>query len=786
MRNLSLLVLTLCGLCFLDACGGGGGGQPVQVGVTVGPSAVTVPLGATQPFSAAVSGSLTTAVTWTVREGAAGGTIDTQGNYTAPQVAGTYHVVATSVGDPTKSGTATVTVPVAVSVSPPQPTVFLGATQTFTATVAGSSNIAVTWTVQEGAPGGSINNQGVYTAPQVAGTYHVIATSVADATQNAIATITVPPVGVTVAPDSPTVFLGGTQAFAAAVTSTNPAVTWTVQEGAAGGSITNQGVYTAPQVTGTYHVVATSVADTTKSGSATITVPPVSVTVAPDQATVFLGATQAFTATVTATNPTVNWTVQEGAAGGSITNQGVYTAPQVVGTYHVIATSVADTTKSGAATITVPPVAVSISPTSDTLGPSARRAFVATVSGSTNTAVNWSITEGAAGGTVDAGGNYTAPATQGTFHIVATSVADATKNAQATVTVVQSGFHSTGNMTTPRTAHTATLLNTGEALVTGGINHYRFVRGGIFATCSPVATSTAELFAPGSGTFTATASMTTIRTFHTATLLQDGKVLIAGGSTVAPQTAEIYDPATAAFTATGNMLSLRQKHTATLLSSGKVLVTGGTSGGATAEVFDPATGSFAATGSMEDSRISHTATLLPSGKVLVAGGIGANGVVATAELYDPAAGTFTATGSMGTERRNHTATLLPSSGTVLIVGGNDQSGQPLSSAEIYNPTTGTFTSTGSMALAHAAHTATLLSSGKVLIAGGGNFVAELVDPATGTFSLTGSMAVSRTSHAATGLPNGDVLVTGSSAPVHLSIPTQTCTGGALASAEIYH
>jgi hypothetical protein len=91
-----------------------------------------------------------------------------------------------------------------------------------------------------------------------------------------------------------------------------------------------------------------------------------------------------------------------------------------------------------------------------------------------------------------------------------------------------------------------------------------------------------------------------------------------------------------------------------------------------------------------------------------------------------------------------------------------------------------------MALAHAAHTATLLSSGKVLIAGGGNFVAELVDPATGTFSLTGSMAVSRTSHAATGLPNGDVLVTGSSAPVHLSIPTQTCTGGALASAEIYH
>lgn len=593
-----------------------------------------------------------------------------------------------------------------------------------------------------------------------------------------------PPVGVSLNPPSATVLLGALQAFVANVTgSANIAVTWSVREGAAGGAIDNQGNYTAPQVAGTYHVVATSVADPTKTGSATITVP-VAVTVTPNPVPVFVGATQIFTAGVAGTtNMAVTWSVQEGAAGGTIDNQGNYTAPLVVGTYHVIATSVVDPTQSGNATVNVLSAAISVFPLADTLGPGSRRHFGATVTAG-NTTVGWTITEGPAGGTIDGNGNYIAPTAQGIFHVVATSVVDTTKSATATVTIVPSGFLPTGgNMTTPRFSHTATLLNTGEALLAGGIASFVLVQTQQGDFCQPVATNKAELFDPATGLFAATTTMTSARSTHTATLLQDGiKVLVAGGSAVTPPTAEIYDPATAAFTLTGNMLSTRQRHTATLLPSGKVLMAGG--GGVIAELFDPTTLAFAQTGSMTESRFSHTATLLPTGKVLVAGGLGQSGPVATAELYDPSTGIFTSTGSMATARTNHTATLLPSNGTVLIAGGTDQTGAAGTSAEIYNPATGIFSTTGSMAVAHSKHTATLLPGGKVLIAGGGNYVAELYDPPTGTFSLTGSMFTPRGSHAAALLANGQVVVTGSSSQV---IRAQgRCFGGTVASAELFH
>ncbi len=552
----------------------------------------------------------------------------------------------------------------------------------------------------------------------------------------------------------------------------------------------------------------TVTASITGTATATVTVPPVTVMVSPPAATVFMGAMQTFTANVAGTNNTaVTWTVQEGAAGGSITSLGVYTAPQIAGTYHVIATSVADPTKSGSATITVPPSALSISPTADTLGPGGMRTFVATVTGTSNTAVTWGVKEGAAGGTVDANGNYIAPTAQGIFHVVATSVADPTSSASAAVTVVQSGFLPTGSMTTPRSAHTATLLNIGQALVAGGIASYKTIQS-LGAACEPVPTNDAEMFDPATGTFTATRPMTVPRYSHTATLLQDGKVLVTGGFVGNSDTssAEIFDPAPAAFTVTGSMLGPLVFHAATLLPSGKVLITGGLGSGVQAELFDPAMGTFAVTGSMTDIRAGHTATLLQTGKVLIVGGedLAVSGFSAlfTAELYDPASATFSPTGNLGTARTNHTATLLPN-GTVLIAGGDDQTGAAISSAEIYNPVTGTFTPTGSMHMAHnlavvtgslfitdqfANHTATLLPSGKVLIAGGGNFVAELFDSATGTFSLTGSMSISRVWHTATLLPNGEVVVTGSQTPVQLIHGSNNpgCVGGADASAELYH
>jgi len=290
------------------------------------------------------------------------------------------------------------------------------------------------------------------------------------------------------------------------------------------------------------------------------------------------------------------------------------------------------------------------------------------------------------------------------------------------------------------------------------------------------------VLAPASG-FTPTGSMQTTREEHTATLLNDGKVLVVGGmqwAAINPcpygtrcfqlhalASAEIFDPATGAFKSTGEMSVARVFHTATFLGDGRVLITGGddrmTTAFGTAEIFDPSTGVFTLTGNMVMPRSAHTATLLNNGKVLLAGGDGANGTVpSTAELFDPATGQFTPTGNMTTSRFFHTATLL-SDGRVLLAGG-DTSGAT-ATAELYDPMTGQFTASGSMSVARTAHRATLLKSGMVLMTGGGSSngiqaTAELFDPKTGTFAPTGSMATTRQSHAATMLANGKVLVTG--------------------------
>src|SRR5215471_4092385 len=261
--------------------------------------------------------------------------------------------------------------------------------------------------------------------------------------------------------------------------------------------------------------------------------------------------------------------------------------------------------------------------------------------------------------------------------------------------------------------------------------------------------------------------MTTPRFNHSATLLLNGTVLLAGGES-GIYTAELYDPATNTFGSSFNMVSGRYLHTATLLADGSVLLAGGNNNGK-AELFNPDSHSFRATGSMMSGRFLHTATLLPNGNVLVTGGIRVDQVVATAELYDPATGIFTSTSSMLTQRALHTATLLPD-GNVLIAGGSSDTDTALASAELYNPQTGTFTMTGAMGMERADHTATLLATGQVLVAGGlgfaGGFLnsAELYDPATGSFRATGTMTSARDLHTETLLSNGKVLLTGGYGP----------------------
>src|SRR5579859_4087747 len=160
--SLALLLLAIGAGLGLSACGGGSttAAQP-SVSITITPSVITVPQGGSQTFFATVQGSGNTAVTWTVQEGAASGTITSVGLYTAPSTPGVYHVIASSLADPTKSAVAIVTVPsVSLTISPQAVTVGLGSELTFSAQVNGTVNTAVTWNVLEGAVGGAVTSGG--------------------------------------------------------------------------------------------------------------------------------------------------------------------------------------------------------------------------------------------------------------------------------------------------------------------------------------------------------------------------------------------------------------------------------------------------------------------------------------------------------------------------------------------------------------------------------------------------------------------------------------------------
>jgi hypothetical protein len=418
--------------------------QPIALSIF--PQAAQVPVRAVQQFSATVQGPAG-GVSWSVAE-KAGGTVTANGLYTAPAAPGTFHVIAASVADPSRGSIAAVTVfqGTAISLAPRSVALLAGATQQFSAQVSGSADPAVVWSVTE-ANGGRITPDGLYTAPAAAGTYHVVASAHADATVSAVATVTVaPPVEVIVNPSMVAVAPGQAVRFAARVTGmADERVTWSVQEAGAG-SIGPDGAYTAPATLGIVHVTATSVANRALVGTAIVVVQARTDTVSISPADVLLGPGGAlqFDAALNPTLPDrlVTWSVEEGAAGGTVGPTGFYVAPAAAGIFHVVARAEGDATVS-IATVRVDAQMISVSLSFPLL--SARLtdgttsvSYKATVHGTADQSVTWSVAEGAAGGSVDANGLYDPPDHAGVFHVVATSAADPTRSGTATF-VLESG-----------------------------------------------------------------------------------------------------------------------------------------------------------------------------------------------------------------------------------------------------------------------------------------------------------------------------------------------------------
>ena len=335
-----------------------------------------------------------------------------------------------------------------------------------------------------------------------------------------------------------------------------------------------------------------------------------------------------------------------------------------------------------------------------------------------------------------------------------------------TPTLASGSFTKTGSMNVARISHTATLLSNGEVLVAGGDN-----------------SGSAELYNPSTGSWTLTGSMTTARAGHQAVLLTSGEVLVAGGQNASGTlaSAELYDPTTGTWTETGSMITPRYNFSLTRLTDGEVLAAQGTK----AELYNPATGMWTATGNPAISVSGPNAALLLDGQVL------AIGTSTEAELYNRSSGTWTATGSTGGAMVNPITALLPS-GDVLVTGGFISGNRAESTAAVYDPSTAQFTFENGPCQC-AGFKGVALQTGEALVAGGTIVIpgspypsyqtiksAELWDPSTQAWTNTGNLNSSRSGETITLLENGEALVAGGSQS------SKNSTGFViLATAELY-
>jgi hypothetical protein len=514
----------------------------------------------------------------------------------------------------------------------------------------------------------------------------------------------------------------------------------------------------------------------------------VSITVTPSTANLPVGLTQPFVATGSFTDGStatltanVSWSSSTPSV-AAINGASGLAGAVAVGTATVTATSGSTT---GSTTVTVVPAAlesISLTPSPLAAGVGIVRGLAATGVYSDGTSANltgsatWSSTSPSVA-TVT-GGMVTGVTLGSTT--VAASVGGV--SGTAPVNVVTNTWTDAAYLPLAVAAHTATLLQSGMVLVAGGSNGYVNMGAGLANT---------EIYDPARDAWTPAANMLAGKSNHTATLLNDGRVLVVGGSDDSANVtaaASIYDPIANTWTAAPGMSTPRTTHTATLLPDGRVLIAGGPGtqyATPSSEIFDPVSNTWGPPTPMLVQRGSHTATLLSSGKVLVTGGQIGGIPTATTEVYDPTTNSWSAGPSMSVARMAHTATTLPT-GIVLVAGSGGYGFVPsAASAETYDPTTNSWSSVASMATPRDHATATLLPSGRVLVAGGFNSgghtqdliylsSAELFDPNTGTWTAAASMGSTHVGHRASLLPNGVVLVTGGSSLVTNGNPTAVC------------
>ena len=344
-----------------------------------------------------------------------------------------------------------------------------------------------------------------------------------------------------------------------------------------------------------------------------------------------------------------------------------------------------------------------------------------------------------------------------------------------------------GEMSDRRKDHVVLLMPDGKVMVVGG-------RSSSATQQRVPRLKSAELYDPATEEWTYLAEM--INTLSAAgrespagSVLQDGRVFITGGQNSSNdplKTSELYDLKTDTWTKGPKPLSWIQRHTHTLLDDGRVIIIGGTDDLSQLKktaFFDPATDTITKLAEMATGRSNHTATLLLDGRILVTGGgkRELSDATDTAELYDPEADTWSSAGRMNEARLSHTAHLLPD-GKVLVTGSKGK----LATSEVYDPETNSWSTTCPMMIGRSDHSGSLLTDGRVLVSGGeGNIDStEIYDPWTGEWSPGPKLNVSRNRHMQITLQDGSVLITGGQGPEKMSVvveyfkpdPVETQTG----------